>query len=208
MANLRQLQKETTRRRLLEVALDLFVSRGYVATTIDDIASAAGTTRVTFYAHFESRQDLMRALIAELNEILDRHARAGTGGSTASPLVEAVQIGSRELLTEWLRNQAVRWPRIRPYILSATEASAVDPDIRGLFSGWVEEVVADVVEGLDAAGRFDPASRHFRGELAFANLDQTALYWMRTGGFEPGSGTEFDVLAETWWHLVGDGGSR
>ncbi|WP_417563124.1 TetR/AcrR family transcriptional regulator [Microbacterium sp.] len=204
MANLRQRQKESTRKRLLEIALDLFVARGYVATTIDDIATGAGTTRVTFYAHFESRQDLMRALIAELNAALGRQSRPDTGESTASPLVEAVRVGARDLIATWLHDQAVRWPVIRPYILAATEASAVDPDIRALFNGWVEEVVADVVEGLDAADRFDPASRHFRGVLAFANLDQTALHWMRTGGFEPGVGVEFDVLAETWWHLVGD----
>jgi len=208
MANLRQRQKESTRKRLLEVALDLFVTRGYVATTIDDIASAAGTTRVTFYAHFESRKDLMRALMGELNEILGRHTRPDTGGSTASPLVEAVQVGSRELLADWLRNQARQWPRIRPYILSATEASAVDPDIRSLFHEWIEDVVADVVEGLDAADRFDAAGRHFRGELAFANLDQTALYWMRGGGFDIDTAPEFDVMVEAWWRLVGTGGLR
>ncbi|WEG09028.1 TetR/AcrR family transcriptional regulator [Microbacterium horticulturae] len=208
MANLRQKQKESTRKRLLEVALDLFVTNGYVATTIDDIATGAGTTRVTFYAHFESRQDLMRALIGELNEILDRRARPDTGGSTASPLVDAVRIGSRGLLADWLLNQARRWPRIRPYIIAATEAAAVDPDIRTLFYAWVEEVVADVVEGLDAADRFDPAARHFRGELAFANLDQTALYWMRNGGFDIDTAPEFDVMVEAWWRLVGTGGLR
>lgn len=204
MANLRQRQKESTRKRLLEVALALFVERGYVATTIDDIAKGAETTRVTFYAHFESRQDLMRALIGELNEALGRGARADTGESTATPLVDAIRTGARAALTAWLHDQAVRWPVIRPYILSATEASAVDAEIRMLYSEWIEEVVADVVAGLDAADRFDPASRHVRGELAFATLDQTALSWMRDGGFEPGAGVEFDVLAETWWHLVGD----
>ena len=83
MANLRQLQKEMTRQRLLDKSLELFQQRGYVGTTIDDIAAEPGTTRVTFYAHFESRQDLMRALIHELNVRLEREERTARGGREA-----------------------------------------------------------------------------------------------------------------------------
>ncbi|MFI6560745.1 TetR/AcrR family transcriptional regulator [Streptomyces sp. NPDC050534] len=48
--------------------LELFRTKGYAATKVDDIATAAGATRVTFYAsfHFPSRADLMKALIDEL----------------------------------------------------------------------------------------------------------------------------------------------
>ncbi|MFD0474935.1 TetR family transcriptional regulator [Nonomuraea thailandensis] len=48
MARLREAQKEMTRKLLLDSGVELFVSKGYAATTVDDIASAAGTTRVTF----------------------------------------------------------------------------------------------------------------------------------------------------------------
>jgi AcrR family transcriptional regulator len=46
MAGLREAQKEMTRRPL-STALELFNAEGYAATTIDEIAAAAGTTRVT-----------------------------------------------------------------------------------------------------------------------------------------------------------------
>jgi AcrR family transcriptional regulator len=73
MATLREAQKEMTRKLLLDAGLELFVSKGYATTKVDDIASAAGTTRVTFYAYFPSKVDLMKALIAErLNRELDR----------------------------------------------------------------------------------------------------------------------------------------
>ena len=65
MANLREAQKQMTRRLLLESGLRLFKTKGYAATTVDDIATAAGTTRVTFYAYFPSRSELMKALIDE-----------------------------------------------------------------------------------------------------------------------------------------------
>ncbi|MFF1384256.1 TetR/AcrR family transcriptional regulator [Arthrobacter sp. NPDC058288] len=46
--------------------------KGYAATTIDEIAAAAGTTRVTFYAYYPSRSDLMKDFMARVNAVLDR----------------------------------------------------------------------------------------------------------------------------------------
>jgi AcrR family transcriptional regulator len=199
--NQREVQKEATRQRILSTALELFVSRGYVATTVDDIAAAASTTRVTFYSHFESRRELMRALIHDLNGVLERHEEPGRN-STASLLVAAVREGSREKLGGWLRDQAARWPLIKPYVLAATEASAVDAEMRVLFRGWIEEVVADVCEGLDAANRYEPNTRHYRGELAFVALDQTALSWMR-GELDLTTEPALEVLIELWWKMLG-----
>lgn len=202
MANLRAAQKAMTRQRLLDTALEMFVGQGYNATTIDDIASAAGTTRVTFYAHFPSRREIMVALIDELNHVLDRIA-SSEHGSTAIALVDAVEEGRVEAIGRWLRAQIARWPEIKPYILAATEASAVDPEIRVIFDGWFREVAADIAEGLDRADRFAPESRQARGDLAMAQLDHTALRWMREGG-ELQDSPAISVLIESWALLLGD----
>jgi AcrR family transcriptional regulator len=90
VTGLRAAQKEMTRKLLLSTALELFETKGYGSTTIDDIATAAGTTRVTFYAYFPSRSDLVRALIGELNEILER-IESPRHGSTANDLVATVR---------------------------------------------------------------------------------------------------------------------
>ncbi|MEO8282602.1 MAG: TetR family transcriptional regulator [Pseudarthrobacter sp.] len=44
MSSLREAQKQLTRDVIVERALELFTEKGYAATTIDDIAAAAGTT--------------------------------------------------------------------------------------------------------------------------------------------------------------------
>lgn len=203
MANLRAAQKAMTRQRLLETALDSFVERGYSATTIDDIASAAGTTRVTFYAHFPSRRDIMVALIDELNHELDR-IDSSEHGSTAIALVDAVEQGTSEAIGSWLRAQVDRWPSIKPYILAATEASAVDPEVRVVFDEWFQEVAADIAEGLDRADRFAPETRQIRGDLAMSQLDHSALRWMRSGGALQES-PAVTVLIESWTKLLGKG---
>lgn len=201
MANLREQQKAMTRRKLLTTALELFEAQGYQATTIDDIAGAAGTTRVTFYAHFESRRELMLALLAELNELLERN-EASEHGPSSRQLVEAVQLGTPEAIRPWLRAQAAHWPSIRPYILAATEASASDPEARAAYHEWFESVISDIAEGLTRAERYPAATRRYRGELALAALDHTAVRWMREP-FDIDTDPALEVLAEAWSGILG-----
>jgi TetR/AcrR family transcriptional repressor of nem operon len=47
-----------TRQRLAEAALELFHTRGYNGTSIQDIVSAAGAPKGTFYNHFASKEAL------------------------------------------------------------------------------------------------------------------------------------------------------
>lgn len=57
---LRRQQRDFTRQRLVDAARELFMRNGTRATSIDDIAKAAGTSRATFYAHFTDKQDVIR----------------------------------------------------------------------------------------------------------------------------------------------------
>ncbi|WP_016910163.1 TetR/AcrR family transcriptional regulator [Streptomyces xiaopingdaonensis] len=177
MANLREAQKQLTRRLLLESGLELFKAKGYAATTVDDIATAAGTTRVTFYAYFPSRSALMKALMDEqLNEALQR-VRSPEHGSTARDLVATVAEGTPEAIMAWLRQTADSWPAIRPIIRIGRHAAAVDPELADLVEQWLEEAIGDIEDGLTMAGRFEPHQRHFRGVLAMAQLDYVAQHW-------------------------------
>lgn len=51
-------QRSTTVAELSHIGLTLFIERGFDATTIDDIAAAAGIGRRTFFRYFESKNDL------------------------------------------------------------------------------------------------------------------------------------------------------
>ncbi|MGW6334345.1 TetR/AcrR family transcriptional regulator [Nocardia rhamnosiphila] len=202
MATLREAQKEMTRKLLLEAGLELFVSKGYATTKVDDIASAAGTTRVTFYAYFPSKVDLMKALITErLNAALDRVPSAAHG-STERELVAVVEDGSRERIRAWLDASAQRWDTIRPYTTTAFEAAAVDPEIRGLFDEWMNEAIGDIEDGLERAGRFPAGTRRFRGVLAITELDHVARHWT-PGQWGIGYEEMLDVLTESWFGSIG-----
>jgi len=51
------------RERILLTAHDLFYADGIRATGIDRVIAASGVTKVTFYRHFPSKDDLVRAFL-------------------------------------------------------------------------------------------------------------------------------------------------
>lgn len=67
---------ERTRTRILDVAYDAIVHKGFAATSIEELVEAAGITKSGFFYHFKDKNDLARQLLerflAEDNQILDK----------------------------------------------------------------------------------------------------------------------------------------
>lgn len=61
---LRQERSKATRRLLIRTAARLWSDRGYDVVTVEEICSAAGIGRTTFYLHFESKEQLLVGLAA------------------------------------------------------------------------------------------------------------------------------------------------
>jgi AcrR family transcriptional regulator len=69
-ASSRRLTAQERRQQLFAVALELFAKRGYRATTMDDIAEAAGVTKPLLYQHFSSKRALYLELVDSIAQNL------------------------------------------------------------------------------------------------------------------------------------------
>lgn len=86
-----------TREQLLNAALICFRRQGYSATTLEDIAKQAGTTRGAIHWHFGNKVELFNTLVRE------RYERAATIFSEAHKLGEGSPLRQlRHLLIRWL----------------------------------------------------------------------------------------------------------
>jgi AcrR family transcriptional regulator len=81
-----------TRRRILEVAYDLFYRDGFARAGVDAIAEAAGITKRTLYYHYESKDALLAAVLDVQHEItLSRIQRwASRASGDPATMVEIV----------------------------------------------------------------------------------------------------------------------
>lgn len=96
----------SAREKILLTAHDLFYRDGIRATGVDKIIAAAGVTKVTFYRHFPSKNDLILAFLDYRHDLwmtwfkdaLQRQGARRGGG--LSPLIPA--------LAEWFGNPLFR----------------------------------------------------------------------------------------------------
>jgi AcrR family transcriptional regulator len=58
----------STRERILNVALELFQAQGYDGTSLRQIAEELGVTKAALYYHFESKEEILRALHMRLHD--------------------------------------------------------------------------------------------------------------------------------------------
>lgn len=62
---LRAHKRVETHQRIVDAALRLFLANGYVATTLDAIASEAGISRRTFFSYFKSKDDIVISVMRD-----------------------------------------------------------------------------------------------------------------------------------------------
>ncbi|MGW5771659.1 TetR family transcriptional regulator [Streptomyces longwoodensis] len=62
METLRERKKQRTREALLRAALELFTTRGYERTTVDDVADAVGVSQRTFFRYFAGKEEAALAV--------------------------------------------------------------------------------------------------------------------------------------------------
>jgi AcrR family transcriptional regulator len=194
MASARIAQKEIRRQLLLDTALRFFDTKGFAATTVDDIVSAAGATRTTFYLHFRSKMEVMRALLEQVTE--------QTIGSADRELASVVRDGDPTAIAEWLGRAPELWQVLRVYLNAAHEAASIDPEMRSIVEDWIQTAIDDIALGLNQADRFDPDTRAIRGVLAFSQLEHLSRRWMVRGCWDMDRDQTLSLLADSWVRLL------
>lgn len=86
----RRLTAARRRRQLIDVALETFARSGFAATTMEDIARAAGVTKPLLYQHFASKRALYLELIDDVTaRLVEAISSAATGETVLRRKVEA-----------------------------------------------------------------------------------------------------------------------
>jgi mycofactocin system transcriptional regulator len=80
--------RSTTQRKLQKIALELFCEHGYDQVTVDDLATAAGISRRTFFRYFPSKAD---ALMGDFDREVANLRQALRDTDAHLPLMEAIR---------------------------------------------------------------------------------------------------------------------
>jgi AcrR family transcriptional regulator len=72
----REQSRDQTRERLLDAAQAIFMKKGFVGASVEDIALAAGYTRGAFYSNFSSKAELLVELLRRDHETMQADLRS------------------------------------------------------------------------------------------------------------------------------------
>ena len=78
--------QHSSKTRLLDAALTVIRTKGYAATTVDDICHAAGVTKGSFFHHFKSKDELALGAADHFSEMADGLFSSAPYRSVSDPL--------------------------------------------------------------------------------------------------------------------------
>jgi AcrR family transcriptional regulator len=103
-------QRLKMRRELAAAAMELFATKGYEATTVDEIAAAAGIARRTFFRHFRSKEE---AIFPDHDDTLVRAAAVLNAAPAHEHPLDTVCRGIKEVMRMYAASPAVSVERYR-----------------------------------------------------------------------------------------------
>jgi len=98
------LKKSDKRQQLIEVATDLFNRFGYHAAGIDRVIEESGIAKTTLYRHFKSKEELIVAVINQVDENFRNNIRAFVDNKKASPVDKI--LATFDYLEQWFSDDA------------------------------------------------------------------------------------------------------
>jgi len=168
-AALQERKRDLVRDAIADAAWRLFAAEGYEATTVADIARAAGVSRRTFFRYHASKEDVLVATS-------DAFAQAMLDAVAARPVREAPLLAIRHALVRVLEHEAERPEFMRGIIRLLRESPALRRAMLDRHARMEERLAALVAErtGIDPERDSTPALIAF---LARALFDTAFNVW-------------------------------
>jgi AcrR family transcriptional regulator len=162
-------QVAQTREHILAAARELMIGAGFHRLSLDEVAKAAGVTRVTIYNQFGSKLGLLEAM-------LDAFGRRGAAGRMGAASAAADPWdGVVATITETVRF----WSTDRPFLRRLLGLAAVDPETREVIErredmrrrGW-----SMIAEALAGRGELPPGATKADAVAVFTALSSFPLF--------------------------------
>lgn len=103
--SLRSQQRDFTRARFIDAALEIFEEVGFHEATIDMITNRAGANRSTFYLHFKDKTDLMLAADERISP--SGYETLALLNDVTEPTFKQFRVWIEELAESWENNHKI-----------------------------------------------------------------------------------------------------
>ena len=183
------------RAELLELAAQLFAERGFRATTVRDIADAAGILSGSLYHHFDSKESMVDEILTRFQEeLFGRYEEIVARGLGPRETLEAVVVASFESIDRHHAEVAI-YQNEAKYLAQFERFGYLrqrNNQLRKLWKGILEDGVRAGVFRAD-----------LDVELVYRFIRDTV--WVAVHWYRPGGGLSAKSVAQQYLGLLLDG---
>lgn len=173
---LRARNKRERRRRLEDVAMELFERDGFDKTTIEQIAAAAGLAPRTFFSYFSTKDDLVLADYTDrLSRILDELEQRPAD----EPAWDALRASFAAVAADY---EAEAERLRRRFLIMATNPSVFARSLQ-LQAGWEQTLTERLTSRLD--GDPDDQTPRLLAATALAVMRASLQHWLTSSRAAP-----------------------
>lgn len=173
----REDNKARKRADLEQEALNLFLCQGFAATSVEQVAAAAGVARGTFYLYFDDKESLFRELAAQVLDPATDALLAAQEALAASESVESAQAAYLQLgvaLAEAIRDNPLV---AKLYYREQRNPGPVGDWLRSR-SGQLDRFVEALVAALMDRGLLRPAPPRTVALAILGAVDRLTYAWL------------------------------
>ena len=191
-----KIDKAQRRDEILAAAKAVFADRGFHATTIADVARAAGISYGSIYWYFDSKDALFHALMDHQEQALRTAIEAAVGQVTAVDSVELFRSSVRATFDFFEADRDVVKLLFRD---SLVLGDRFDRHLAGIYEGFIADI-EKTITAAQAAGHVVEAPPRMIAFTVAALISQLALRRLTTD-----DGLPADVVADFVVTLLLDG---
>jgi AcrR family transcriptional regulator len=189
-----RLPRHERRRQLLDAALELFVTRGYHAAAMDEIAERAGVSKPVLYQHFPGKLELYLALLDESVDTLVDKVRDALKSNQENKQRVAATFGA---YFEYVGGQG------QAYRLVFESDLGNEPAVRARLDRGQSECAAMVSQVVREDAGISDDEAHLLSVGMVGMAQTTARYWLTSRDRIPREAAEQLVARLAWRGISG-----
>jgi len=137
--------RDERRHSLVEAAKHCFASRGYHATTVDDITRTAGVAKGTFYLYFDEKREIYYEVIRGFMQLVKDIGSSVTATSTEpADFFARAEHAARELMAVFLENRELAR-------LAYRESMGLDRELERMIGDFYREIAMVTAHNIEVA---------------------------------------------------------
>jgi AcrR family transcriptional regulator len=165
----------STRERILDAALNIFSSKGFHDTHMDEIVQEAHTSKGSIYFHFPNKEKLFTALVDQFADLIERRVTSAIGQEKQG--MDRVKVALREVLETFAKYR-------RPAKLLLVQAVGLGSvfekkrlEVTDRFAALIKSYLDEAV----AAGDIDPIDSEVVAHAWMGAIYNVVIQWVYTG---------------------------